>query len=228
MKAQTIKLTKLTKPILGLGIAVAVLTGLCGALPAAAGDSPQPASSPAYGKTLGQWEDIYWRWTYGDLTLPTDANGNAVAGHVVMMPLPNVPGDGTPGHLDVTLSSSQPFMLPLWGLLGTDYTDGTPPDPFVPVSVFRTLKLKLVIDGRTVVDGRNQMEYFSKFTFQPPVPLNFPPVDSIIWFEGIGTVHTPLSVGTHTIKLDAINTEPAFGATFEYHNTWTVTVRPGR
>jgi hypothetical protein len=220
MKTDTIKLTK---PILGVGITVAILVGLCGALPAVGGDQPQPGGSHAYGKTLAEWEDIYWRWYYGGLTLPTDGNGNAVVGHVVMMPQPN----SSPGHLDVTLSSGQPFVLPLWVLLGTDYTDGTPPDPFVPVSVFETLQLALVIDGQTVVNSSNQMEYFSKFTLQPPVPLDFPPVNSLIWFEGIGTVHTPLSVGTHTIKLDAVNTEPAFGGIFEYHNTWTVTVRPG-
>jgi hypothetical protein len=147
-------------------------------------------------------------------------------GQVVLLPVPATPGDGTAGHLDVTLNSGQPFVLPLWALLGTDYTDGTPPDPFVDVSVFETLNLTLVIDGVTVVDGSNLMNYYSKFAFAPPVPLNFPPVDSLIWFEGIGTVHTPLSVGTHTIKLDAVNTQAAFGSFFEYHNTWTVTVKP--
>ena len=29
-----------------------------------------------------------------------------------------------------------------------------------------------------------------------------------------------------TIKLDAKNTQPAFGSIFDYHNTWTVTVQP--
>jgi hypothetical protein len=205
-----------------------LLAGACVTLPLLAGNSPLPGNSHAYGKTLAQWEDTYWRWTYGGLSLPTNGNGNAVVGHVVMMPLPNAPGDGTPAHLDVTLSSGQPFVLPLWVLLGTDYSDGTPPDPLVPVSVFQTLQLSLEIDGVKVVGCQNMMDYYSGFYFSPPVPLNFPPVKSIIWFEGIGTVHTPFSVGTHTIKLDAKNTQGAFGAFFEYHNTWTVTVRPGK
>jgi hypothetical protein len=192
-----------------------------------AGPAPLPGQSHAFGKTLAEWESIYWSWTYGGLTLPTDANGNAVVGNVALMPLPNAPGDGTPAHLDVTLNSGQAFVLPLWVLLGTDYTDGTPPDPLVPVSVFQTLQLTLEIDGVTVVGSANLMEYYSQFYFAPPVPINSPPIDSIIWFEGIGTVHTPLSVGTHHIKLDAKNTEPAFGAIIEYHNTWTVAVRPG-
>jgi len=34
--------------------------------------------SPAFGKTLAGWNEIYERWAYGGLTLPTDGNGNAV------------------------------------------------------------------------------------------------------------------------------------------------------
>jgi hypothetical protein len=30
------------------------------------------------------------------------------------------------------------------------------------------------------------------------------------------------------LQLDAVNTQPAFGGFFEYHNTWTVTVEPRR
>ncbi len=82
------------------------LAGLCLATSVSAGNSPAPGGSSAFGKTLAQWQDVYWRWTYGGLTVPTDANGNAVVnGNVVLMPLPNAPGDGTPGHLNVTLNS---------------------------------------------------------------------------------------------------------------------------
>ena len=77
--------------------------------------------------SLVKWQELYWRWAFGDVTLPTDRNGNAVAGDVVLMPFPSTPGDGTPGHLDVTLSAGQSWVMPLWTLLGTDYTDGTPP-----------------------------------------------------------------------------------------------------
>jgi hypothetical protein len=206
----------------------AVLAGLCLATLARAGNAPQPGNSHAFGKDLATWQELYWRWAYGGVTIPTEANGNAVVGHVVLMPLPNVPGDGTPGHLDVTLHSGQAFTLPLLGLLGTSYTDGTPPDPRVDVSFFQTLDLTLQIDGVTVVNESNLMDYYSEFSFTPPVPIDFPPIDSIIWGESVGIVHTPLSVGTHSIKLDLKSTQhlpPGFGGgILEYHNTWTVSV----
>ncbi len=158
-------------------------------------------NSHAFGKTAAGWIEVYERWAFGELAVPIDENGNAVVDrHVVLMPIPNTPGDGTPGHIDVTLDAGQAFVLPLWAFLGTDYTDGTPPDPLLDV-IF----------------------------FNPPIPIiGFPPVNSIIWFQGIGIVYHPLSVGTHTLQLDAVNTQPAFGGFFEYHNTWTVTVEPRR
>jgi hypothetical protein len=222
MKTQIAKITSYS-------LLAASLAGLCLGISAYAGNSPAPGGSTAFGKTLNQWEDIYWRWTYGALTVPTDANGNAVVnGNVVLMALPNAPGDGTPGHLDVTLNSGQAFMMPLWGLLGNSYSDGTPDDPLVDVSVLQTLDITLQIDGVTVINAANHMQYYSEFYFDPviPLPAAFAPYAGIIWFEGIGTVHAPFSAGTHAIKLDVKNTQPAFGFIFEYHNTWTVTVQP--
>ncbi len=204
---------------------MAALFGLCLTAPISAGIH---GNSHAFGKTLAAWNEIYERWAFGGLAIPIDGNGNAVVPpHVVLMPLPDAPGDGTPGHIDVTLNAGQGFVLPLWVLLGTDYTDGTPPDPLVDVSVFQTLDITFQIDGVTVIDNTNVLNFYSAFFFSPPIPItNFPPVNSIIWFEGIGVVHHPLSVGTHTFKLDAVNTQPAFGGFSEYHNTWTVTVQP--
>jgi hypothetical protein len=166
----------------------------------------------------------------GQLAIPPDANGNAVVNGVVLMPLPNVSGDGTPGHLDLTFINGQAFALPLFFLLGTSYTDGTPPDPLVNAGFFQTLNLTLQIDGATVVNDANAMSYYSQFLFAPPIPINFPPIDSVIWCEDVAIVHAPLSVGTHTIKVDLKSAQalpPNFGGGFpEYHNTWTVTVQP--
>jgi len=128
--------------------------------------------------------------------------------------------------LDVTLNNDQSFVLPLWVLLGTSYTDGTPPDPFVPDSVLQTLDISFTIDGATVVNGRNVANYYSKFGFDPAIPINSAPVDSVIWFQGIGITHAPLRPGTHTFALHAKNTQAAFGGFFEYNNTWTVTALP--
>ncbi|HXJ76268.1 MAG TPA: hypothetical protein VNM37_25645, partial [Candidatus Dormibacteraeota bacterium] len=127
-------------------------------------------------------------------------------------------------HLDVTVNNDQPFVLPLWVLLGTSYTDGTAPDPFVPDSVLQTLDILFTIDGTTVINRGNAGDYYSKFAFKPTIPINSPPYASVIWFQGIGITHAPLTPGTHTFALRAKNTQAAFGAFFEYNNTWTMTV----
>ena len=86
------------------------------------------------------------------------------------------------------------------------------------------VSVPVVIDGKTVIDKTNVLNFYSTFFFNPPIPINSPPVNSIIWFQGIGIVYHPLSVGTHTFQLDAVNTQPAFGGFFEYHNTWNIRV----
>jgi len=161
---------------LGTAFGLTAITALCLPAPARAGYNPVPGQSSAFGKTLAAWEDIYTRWSWGDITVPADANGNAVVGaNMVLFPVPSTLGDGSPAHTDVTLNHGQSFMLPLWAELGTSYDDGTPPDPFLPDSVFQTLEISFMIDGVAVVTGSNVMDYYSKFTFSPAIPLNFPP-----------------------------------------------------
>src|SRR5438270_2572415 len=137
------RITKMTKLSLTVG-----LFGVCLTMPTFAG---MHGNSHAFGKTLAGWSEIYERWAFGALAIPTDGNGNAVVGpNVVLMPVPNTPGDGTPGQIDVTLEAGQAFVLPLWVELGTDYTDGTPPDPLLDVSIFQTLDISFRIDGEIV------------------------------------------------------------------------------
>ena len=174
---------------------------------------------------LAAWQNIYSRWAFGQRQVPIDGNGNAVVGDVVLMPLPNTPGDGTPGSAAVTLNARQSFFLPLFTLFGTSYTDGTPPDPFEPVSIFATLDIKFSVDGSTLVDRRNVLRYFSKFEFHPTIPIDSPPIDAVIWLEGVSIFHGPLRPGSHTLKLDVKNTQPAFGGFTEFHNTWNISVR---
>src|SRR5882724_7578470 len=147
MKSQ---ITKLIKPALCLGVADLVLSGSAGAPRAYASDRDSDSKPPT--TVVTAFLDIYWRWTFGNITLPTDQNGNAVVGGVALMPLPNAPGDGTPASIDVTLKAGEPFFLPLNGLLGTSYTDGTPPDPMVDRNVFgkANLILTLKLDGKTI------------------------------------------------------------------------------
>ena len=204
-------------------------TARAGAPAKLAMNSILPGNTSAFGKSLGEWQELYWRWYYGGTTIPSDSNGNAAVGNVVLMPIPPTPGDGTPGHQDVTMNAGQAWIMPLWGLIGTSYSDGTSPDPFVDTEIFRTLDLTLEVDGKTVVSSANQMNYFSQIAFDPPLPLDFPPIVAGIWIQDVGIMHTPMTVGTHTMKLDVKNTIPVppnFGGGFaEFHNTWTIEVR---
>jgi hypothetical protein len=195
---------------------------------------PAPGNSSAFGASLESWQELYWQWAYGGAELPLDSNGNAVAGRVVLMPLPAAFGDGTPATIDVQLKPGQPFVLPLWSILGTSYDDETPTDPAIDLSVFETLVISLKIDGKTLVSPDNVMNYYVSVNLDPEIPLppEYSPYEAIVWLQGIGVVHPPLSrawVGQHTITLDVVNTLPVvdgFGNEyfFEYHNTWNVTV----
>jgi hypothetical protein len=99
MKTQTTRLIKSTV------LAAAILAGLCMTNSTFAGKTPPPHSS-AFGQTLTAWDDLYFRWLFGNVTIPTDANGNAVVNGVVLLPLPNAAGDGTPASVDVTLTTA--------------------------------------------------------------------------------------------------------------------------
>jgi hypothetical protein len=171
------------------------------------------------------WHNLYWSWIYGQTSLPTDGNGNAVQGNTALLALPNVPGDGTPGSINITLEAGQWFFLPLIGVLGTSYTDGTPPDPFVDLSIFEDMTVLLTLDGTTVVDEANVMDFYEQGYFSPGIPVNSPPLDDIIYFQSLGLLHPPLPPGEHVIQLDEVQSVPVFGYTAEYHNTFNITVR---
>jgi hypothetical protein len=192
-------------------------------------DSPGPQNAPRQDPLLALLQNIYWRAFYGEITLPTDHNGNAAIGDLVFMALPNAPGDGTPGVTNITLKAGESFFLPLWNLLGNSYQDGSS-DPVFDLKIFRTLDFKLTLDGVTLIDGRNLMEHYFQFPFVPPIPYDVPPATAFIRLQGTSVLHGPLSPGKHVLHLDAKNTDTAdlFGLTFEYHNTWNLTVKPGR
>jgi hypothetical protein len=177
---------------------------------------------------LAHYQETYSRWEFGDKTLPTDQYGNAVEKNIVMLPVPPTPGDGTPGTAAVTLAAGEGFTVPFFVEFGTSYRDGTPPDPFEPLSIFTTLEIKVTLDGKTLVTPDNVLSYFSKFTFDPAIPYADPVIEGIIWYEGVALLQNPLPAGEHVLTLDEKNTEPGFGGILEYHNTWNLTVQPGR
>ena len=177
---------------------------------------------------LAHYQETYFRWVFGDKTLPTDAYGNAIENNVVMMPIPPTPGDGSHGTADVTLSAGESFVLPLRGALGNGYVDGSPDDPFEPLSVITTLEITFSVDGKKLIGTKDIPRYLSKFSFDPIILLDDPFFASVIWYEGVGVLHAPLCPGKHVLELHVRNTEPIFGAFLEFNNTWNVTVKPGR
>jgi hypothetical protein len=209
-----------------LVVAFAVLG--CGAAPAEEEVGTSQAELKKPDPRLARYQETYFRWQFGDKALPTDANGNAIEKNIVMMPTPQTPGDGTPGTIDVTLSAGEGFTLPFFVELGTSYRNGTPPDPFEPLSIFTTLDIKFTIDGKTLITTDNVLSYFSKFTFKPAIPFDDPVIQAVIWYEGVALLQNPLPPGKHVLTLDEKNTEPGFGGILEFHNTWNVRVKPGR
>jgi hypothetical protein len=191
---------------------------------------PNPSyAAAASDASLAAWDAIYWYRALGDpddagVNFGADVRGNTTVGDVVLMPLPDAPGDGTPASIDVTLDSGESFFLPLWTQLGTSYTDGTPPDEFFSLKVFKTLDITFKIDGVPVINNGNVLDYYAKDEFDPEVPIDFPPYDAVIWFQGISILHAPLSPGKHTLTLDVKNVIPVFGGVAEYHNTWNLKV----
>lgn len=212
---------------LSLVISLAALG--CGAVPPAEEEEgTSQADLKKCDPRLAQYQEAYFRSAFGDEQLATDSFGNTVKNNIVMMPTPDAPGDGTPGSIDVTLGSGEGFTLPFFVELGTSYRDGTPPDPFFPLSLFTTLDIKFTIDGKTLITKHNVLDYYSKFDFDPAIPYDDPVVKAVIWYQGVALLQNPLPPGKHVLKLDEKNQQPAFGgAILEYHNTWNVTVKPG-
>jgi hypothetical protein len=202
------------------------LLGLCLTLTGRAGNGPLPPGSSAFGKNLAQWQALWLDWDVGDVTLETDTYGNARSGPVVLLSVPNTPGDGTPGSLNLTLGVGERFVLPLMLLYGNSYDNGTPNDALVSPSDFQNGTLKLTLDGATIMDNTTAFQFYTSTVYNPPLPFDFPPFTTIIWVQGISMVHTPLLPGQHTMTLDEKFTFPEYSVTFEYHNTWHLTVAP--
>src|SRR5690242_14485874 len=156
----------------------------------------RPSSSPSGGapgglagkpagpsRTSSEWQELYFRWYAGGIGLPKDDAGNTVAEQVVLLPFPDTAGDGTPGHLEVTLRSGQNWVLPLRVMVGSSYSDGTAPDEFLPAMHFESLDISFEIDGRKVLSRSNVMDHYSQSTFAPPIPFDAAPVRALIWMQ---------------------------------------------
>ncbi len=204
-----------------ISIIAAALVWLCLAMPASATDY--------YGKSLAEWQGLYFSWAFGDVTVPLDANGNAVVNNkVVLMPIPTSVNQQGRGIQYANLSTGQAFVVPFFSLWGESYTDGTPPDKMEDWSALaKTANITVKIDGVTVINNANRMDYYSEYIYNPPIPYSDPynpAVNGANWLVDIGMVQTPMSIGRHIVELDANNTILTDIINWQYHNTWIVSV----
>ena len=236
--------------IASIGLALLVLLQVVMCVPLEAGTTASPPQSRAYGKTLSEWMRLYFTW------FTSGAVGADHVGHVRFLNLPApVPVSGTgvyadpatlQGHLDIALRPGTPFVLPVVSWVGETYDPalGYDDDPVLPAEIFTDasqVTIKVSIDGKPVMDSTSTS--VGPFYFGP-VPLDvtyatptFYGAVGAIFVQGIGFVHSPLSVGTHTIELDSellIPPDPALlnpnlypeGVGIRFLNSWTITVSP--
>ena len=174
----------------------------------------------------------YTDWELGGTTIAPDANQNADVGHVVLLALPSAPGDGTPGSIDITINSGQPFALPFFQWLGNSYTNGSV-DPMASLDDFEDMDITVKVDGVTVITDKNVMDYYTETPLDPPITTDLPQgIGATAWVfaQTVGMVHSPLPPGKHTITLDESVALPDLGipGPIVYHNTWNITVRHGK
>ena len=193
-----------------------------------------PPNSKAFGKTLTEWNTIYWE------RILTEAENRV--GRVQLMPLPfgeYEGGSGTEddpllfvGQLEITLAPGTPFVLPLFAWIGErygGYPDELDDEPFLDDDFIAWIHPNLTIDGRTIISDDNKAAfYIAPTSFD--LPIMYPEPDKFgaiaaIWFQGFGIVSPPLSVGEHVIHLWEPFTLPEYPYVV-YDNTLIVTVAP--
>jgi hypothetical protein len=228
-----------------IAVVVAILT-LLGVAGAAIASSPVlPRQSHAYGKSLTDWSETYWRWYYTGIK-PTDI------GRVKLMPLPaseQTGGSWTPedpaylkGTVEVSLRPGTPFVLPFFGWTAERYDPdlGIPDDPTIPNSQIQSMVTNLAGNGPPVVtlDGRRILKkkfwdyYVGPEPFDPIVvyaaPSSYGSIAALS-FQGVTIVVAPLTPGTHTLHLlekYVITGVPGIADVgLIYDNTWIIHVK---
>ena len=198
------------------------------------------------GRSLAAWTRIYFERLLS-------GNTDDTVGHVKLMPLPAgelVRGTGVStdpavlvGTLDVTLARDTPFVLPIAAWYGESYNNGWQPDPPLDRSVFTRSRVRVKIDGRTIIDSRvNNLNnwYVSPQRFHPPIVYPEPTSSGSTqanFVQGLTLFQSPLHKGDHTLTLESeiITFVPGYHGTagpvprdldvgVKYRNTWTIHV----
>jgi len=221
--------------LVALSLVLCLSAGVC-QRSGAAGDKILPPNANAYGKSLGQWLEAYWRWSYtSNNTEPFQS------GPVAFMPLPagaQTGGDITnpddpayyKGAIEVTLRPGTPFVLPAFALLWERYQGW--PDVLDDVPLPDEVMNTTITDQVVTLDGKPILQdfwaYFVSRAFDPMLvysqPTGYGAVGSI-YFQGVGFVAAPLTPGQHTLKLYERYVVPGWWAVI-YDNTWVINVVP--
>lgn len=181
------------------------------------------------GHTLGEWMKMYWQWNIS-------GSATARSGDIVFLPLPNATDpDGDhifTGEINTDLAAADGFALPMFVWVGETYMGGMPAndDPALPPATsFTGMRVVVTLDGVNIIDSMHdnlQQYFFAAQNFDATIPYAMPTsygAIGAIFVKGIGFLHAPLAVGTHTLHLEEFNSDPMVNTGFS--NTWHITVR---
>lgn len=228
---------------LTFGLSLAFSIDNAAALSTSSSKYVRSPSSKSFGSTLTQWMMLHQAWYLKG----QDPDAGTV-GRVTLMPLPQqnpipIPPDlpvdvFSTGSLDVALKAGSPFVIPVITLNGESYANNIIPDD-EPIDLFKNSLLNaditVSLDGVTILKSPsdNQKFFYGPIFFPQPVTYNSPQfrftdaalgdvfASAAIWSEGIGFMHKPLNVGTHTLHIIAVNKDLRYG----FDNTWNITVK---
>lgn len=214
-----------------------------------AGNVPRvaPPHSNAFGMSLAEWSEAYWRWNYGGAK---PAEG--MVGKTMLLPMPvgeEGGGSWTPddpmllvGSIDVTMRPGTSFVIPQFAWIGERYADPAFPDKpddlmFPDDVMLASVDIDLTLDGRSIMTNQNKAAFYVPTTpFDPIVTYSAPTSYfsvAAIAFQGCAVVFPPLPVGTHVLHLYEPYTHSSTDALFPYYdvgviydNTWNITVTP--
>jgi hypothetical protein len=200
---------------------------------------PLPPKAQFYGHSLAEWLKFYWAWYFTGVPESGEVNG------ALLLPLPaGTPDDpnaaGTYndpvtycGHLDIEVKAGTPFVLPIIAWLGEIYENGDIDTPY-PDEWFGTY-----VSGPVTLDGQPIVQDFQAYYVPPtnfdeiiyyPEPTSYGSI-GLAYFQGVGFVCAPLSVGVHELANNAGFMIPPGEQPYEnlgliYNNSWTITVVP--
>jgi hypothetical protein len=170
-------------------------------------------------------------------------------GRVKLMPIPAgnlVSGTGVStdpailvGSLDVTLAPGTPFVLPIAAWYGESYNNGWKVDAPLKRSVFTGSRVRVKIDGQSIIDSRvdNLNDwYIAPQRFRPPVvypqPTSYGSIQAN-FVQGLSFLQPALSRGDHTLTLESeiitfVAGYHGIGGDLDvgvkYRNSWTIHV----